>query len=534
MLRLMFVTLVMLLCLHTSLAIAAPAADIAASVQPPLYAIYEARQFAPLWLDNGKPSARASEAITVISQAADDGLDTSDYDLPALRQQLETMLQQPGDDRQQADFDLALSLTLAAFVEDLSVGRVAPLEPGAKTDVASRQVDLPARLQQILTSDNLSAAVAAARPALPPYHALRQLLVQYRALAAQYPQAPALPPLPAKKLEPGTAWDGVHQLADWLVILGDMPAAANTAQPPLMHYDGATAEGVKHFQLRHGLTPDGIIGKQTYQNLLVPLPERVKQIELAMERLRWLDDSIPRRRFILINIPQFTLWAYEPDATGAKVILQMPVVVGKAGKHETPVMNKTLSSLVFNPFWNVPYSIATKELLPKLYENPYYLEHENMELVDTSGRAHGSEVGESELSGIVLGEYRIRQRSGEKNALGQLKFVFPNDDAIYMHDTPSKKLFARERRDFSHGCVRLGNPTALALFALKTQGEWDEQLLQAKISASKDQHLALAEKMPVLLLYFTANVDAEGNALFLPDIYARDAKLTAALTRRRK
>jgi murein L,D-transpeptidase YcbB/YkuD len=154
-LRLMFVTLVMLLCLHTSLAIAAPAADIAASVQPPLYAIYEARQFAPLWLDNGKPSARASEAITVISQAADDGLDTSDYDLPALRQQLETMLQQPGDDRQQADFDLALSLTLAAFVEDLSVGRIAPLEPGAKTDVASRQVDLPARLQQILTSDNL-------------------------------------------------------------------------------------------------------------------------------------------------------------------------------------------------------------------------------------------------------------------------------------------------------------------------------------------------------------------------------------------
>ena len=228
------------------------------------------------------------------------------------------------------------------------------------------------------------------------------------------------------------------------------------------------------------------------------------------------------------------LWGFAPNADGvAKPVLQMAVVVGKAGKHETPLMTKTLNSLVFSPYWNVPRSIAIKEFLPKLEADPFFLARENMELVDNSGNPQGSEVGEAELGGIVHGAYRIRQCPGRKNALGDLKFVFPNDDSIYMHDTPSKSFFAKERRDLSHGCVRLQNPMGMALFALQGQGEWDEAKIKEKIDRGVEQHQILKERMPVLLLYLTANVDENGKAIFLQDIYNLDGKLVAALHKAR-
>jgi murein L,D-transpeptidase YcbB/YkuD len=504
---------------------AAPAADIAVQVQGSLHPLYEARQFAPLWLgDDGRPTARAAQALQLVAQAADDALDPADYQLAALQQQHDRLAQHAGSDSEQAAFDLALSRTLARYLEHLSIGRVAPRSVGQDIDLAPQLARLPQHLQQVLTAGDLPAAVATVRPQLPPYAALRQLLPAYRALAAQHPHGPALPPLPGRKLEPGQPWPGLAALADWLTILGDLPAG--TPLPAV--YDGALVEAVKRFQARHALASDGVIGKQTYEVLQVPLPARVRQIELAMERLRWMDDHVVQGRYLVINIPQFTLWAYTPAAAGPQVALTMPVVVGIAGKNETPVMTKTLSSLVFSPYWNVPRSIATKEIIPKLRKDPAYLVHEDMELVGSNG-VHGSHAGPDEINGIIMGDYRIRQRPGEKNALGGLKFVFPNDDNIYMHDTPSKRLFAKDRRDFSHGCVRLGNPMGLALFALQTQGEWDEAKVNAKIAASTDQHLALKERMPVLLMYFTANVADDGSALFPQDIYQQDATLAAAL-----
>jgi murein L,D-transpeptidase YcbB/YkuD len=185
--------------------------------------------------------------------------------------------------------------------------------------------------------------------------------------------------------------------------------------------------------------------------------------------------------------------------------------------------------VVFNPYWNVPRSIALKEILPKLDMDPFFLVHEDMEVVDSSGHVLGSAVSDAEYEGILHGTYRIRQRPGKKNALGELKFVFPNDDAIYMHDTPSKSFFAKERRDLSHGCVRVGNPMALALFALSGNGDWDEVRIKDNIASSTDKHLPLKNDIPVLLIYLTANVDTEGKVVFLQDIYQRDSKLAAAL-----
>lgn len=515
---------VVLLCCLSPCVWATPANEIAVQVPAPLHALYEARQFAPLWLAEGRPTARAAQAIELMGRAAEDGLDEVDYHLPALQRQLASLQQQAGSDSERAAFDLALSRALARYVEHLSVGRVQPREVGLNIDSASQWSRLPQHLQQVLTSEDLAAAIATARPPLPPYTALRELLARYRPLAQQHPSAPVLPVLPGKKLEPGKPWAGAAALADWLVVLGDLPAGLVITSL----YEGELVEGVKRFQTRHGLTPDGVIGQQTYAALQVSLPRRVQQIELAMERLRWLDDTLVDRRFVLINIPQFTLWAYAP---GAQPVLQMPVVVGIAGKNETPVMAKTLSTLVFSPYWNVPRSIATKEIIPKLRQDPGYLAHEHMELVGGNG-VHGNHGGPDEINGIIMGDYRIRQVPGEHNALGKLKFVFPNDDAIYMHDTPSKKLFAKDRRDFSHGCVRVGNPMGLALFVLETQGEWNEEKVNSKIAIGSEQHLALKERMPVLLMYFTANVGSDGAAQFFADIYKQDAKLAAALGRR--
>lgn len=508
------------LLLSSTTLFADPATEIAQQVQPPLRAIYEARQFAPLWLENHQPSARANQALTLLSQAAFDGLNSRDYSV--------TSLPANANDTQQAQFDLALSKAVARFASDLHVGRVDPRNLGMAIDTSTKRAMFLQQLPAVLTANDLTGAIAAVRPAFPPYADLRRLLVQYRTLAEQHPTSPALPPLPSKKLNPQEHWSGTTALAAWLITLGDLPA--NTAATSL--YDDAVVDGIKRFQQQHGQIPDGVLGKQTYENLLVALPERVQQIELSMERLRWLDDNIPQKRYLLINVPQFTLWAYAPDASGqAKPVLQMPVVVGKAPKNQTPLMTKTLSSLVFSPYWNVPRSIALKEILPKLNENPFYLAHEDMELV-SSGGSLGSAVSEAEYEGIVRGTYRIRQRTGKKNALGELKFVFPNDDSIYMHDTPSKSFFAKERRDLSHGCVRLGNPMALALFVLEPQGGWDEERVKQMIASSRDRHLALPEQMPVLLIYLTANVDSEGKAIFLNDIYRQDDKLAAAIARR--
>ena len=529
MLRLLLSTLFASVCWCLSTAVlAVPATEIAIQVQTPLHAIYEARQFAPLWLNDSLPSSRSAQAIEIMSRAAEHGLNAVDYQLPALQQMLDS-IKQESSDQQQAAFDLAMSRTVARFVEDISVGRVKPRDIGLAIDTSARQAHLQQHLQQVLTAEDLPEAIASVQPVIPPYAALRSQLAHYRALAEQYPQAPTLPPLTGKKLVAGESWVGTPVLANWLIVLGYLPAGTVVTEL----YADAVVEGVKSFQQQHGQIPDGVIGKQTYQNLQMPLQDRVHKIELAMERLRWMDDSILQKRFVVINVPQFTLWGFAPDADGvAKPVLQMAVVVGKAGKHETPLMIKTLNSLVFSPYWNVPRSIATKELLPKLDEDPFYLVHEDMELVDNSGNAQGSQVGEAEYDGIIRGAYRIRQRPGQKNALGELKFVFPNDDSIYMHDTPSKSFFAKERRDLSHGCVRLQNPMGLALFALQGQGEWDEARIKDKISIGKEQHQVLKERMPVLLLYLTANVNENGEAIFLQDIYKLDAKLTAALQKR--
>jgi len=288
---------------------------------------------------------------------------------------------------------------------------------------------------------------------------------------------------------------------------------------------------VKKFQLRHGLGADGVIGKTTVAALNVPLSQRVTQIELAMERLRWLPE-FNAGKSIIVNIPSFQLWAFDETGQLDPTVTNMRVVVGRALENQTPVLMAEMRFIDFMPYWNVPYSIAKQEIIPKLLQNPNYLAQENMELVPVFGNeVQGAGYTGGEIEQIKQGSLRIRQRPGGKNALGRVKFIFPNKDDVYLHDTPANALFSKSRRDFSHGCVRVEKPQLLAEFALKNQEGWDKELIKQALETPKTRRVLLKQPIPVLFFYTTTFFDQYDNLKFYSDIYGHDNVLLEALTK---
>ena len=304
-----------------------------------------------------------------------------------------------------------------------------------------------------------------------------------------------------------------------LVLLGDLPAAA---PPPAEGiYSEAMEEGVRRFQSRHGLLDDGVLGRGTIDALNVPLKRRVRQLELTLERLRWLPDFGPGP-LIMVDLPVYRLWAFQnlSDQAGkAGAPLEMRVVVGTAVKTETPLFVGQMRYLEFNPYWNVPRSILDKDILPKIERNPAYLKQNDMETVPPG-------VGVADLR---AGKARLRQRPGPKNSLGAVKFAMPNPMDIYLHSTPARELFERSRRDLSHGCIRVEQPAALAQFVLSGQRQWTADKIQAALQPGPTRHVDLARPIPVVIFYATAIADGDGSPRFAADIYGRDAKLEKAL-----
>jgi murein L,D-transpeptidase YcbB/YkuD len=287
---------------------------------------------------------------------------------------------------------------------------------------------------------------------------------------------------------------------------------------------------VRRFQERHGLAADGILGKATLAALAVPPSRRVRQIELALERLRWIPELEPGP-LVAVNIPAFQLWAF--DAPGGKGLpaLTMRVVVGKSFDSRTPVFFEWMEYVVFRPYWNVPRSIVRGELLPALRRDPGALAKRDMELVRGAGEgpAPALPADETNLARLARGELGVRQRPGPRNALGLAKFIFPNEENVYLHGTPSQAAFSRPRRDLSHGCVRLEDPEAMALFVLRDRPEWTAERIRAAMNADRPQQVDLRRRMPVLLFYSTALVDVDGRVLFYEDIYGHDAVLERQL-----
>jgi murein L,D-transpeptidase YcbB/YkuD len=260
--------------------------------------------------------------------------------------------------------------------------------------------------------------------------------------------------------------------------------------------------------------------------LNVPLASRVRQIELSMERLRWLPE-LPPGPFIAVNLPSFRLWAFK--AAGAPPVLATRVIVGKAVRTQTPLFIGTLRHIEFNPYWNVPPSILRAEIVPALLRDPDYLVKNDMEVVGPGVQT----VSAATLAALRAGALRVRQRPGPRNSLGLVKFVFPNDADVYLHGTPARQLFGRARRDFSHGCVRVEDPLALARWVLRGRPAWTVERIEAAMAADAPQRVDLPRPLPVILFYVTAMaMPADGALHFAADIYGHDARLEQALAAR--
>lgn len=438
----------------------------------------------------------------VLARAAEQGLDPRDYEAASPEQ---------------------LPAAVQRYVSDLNNGRIDPRSVHARFDGSRKpRLDAAAWLRDAVASGNVATPLRGAEPHLPMYAALKQALAQYRALGAHAAWHQRLPLPGRKKLVEGEAYTGLPALAQRLHALGDLPAGAAETE----RYEGALVGAVKAFQERHGLTPDGVVGAATLQALEVAPTQRAHQIELAMERLRWTP-FLQGPRMIVVNVPEFVLRAYEVRDGRVQVRATMKVIVGKAFNTRTPLFDEDMRFIEFSPYWNVPPSIARGEVVPKIRRSPGYFHEQGFEFVTGSGQVVTA-LAPEHLDAVLRGAWRIRQRPGPKNALGDIKFVFPNNDNIYLHHTPAVDLFGRDRRDFSHGCVRVEAPVELAKFVLQAEPEWTEERIRRQMENGSSTTLKLRHALPVLIAYSTVVVRA-GRVYFYPDVYGHDKLLDQAL-----
>jgi murein L,D-transpeptidase YcbB/YkuD len=502
----------------------APATPVARSLQSLVFSdtsaerahlrsFYGPQGFSPVWTRNGQPTPQAKAAIAMFENAHAKGLQPADYAAGRWTARLSDLQNEAA----QARFDVNLTATLMQYATDLGTGRVSPQTFDFAWEDAHDAVYLPALVKRAATAADPASALASVEPANPEYRRLLAALVAYRRIAAADDTTVPV----VAKVKAGDDYAGLPQLAAKLRLYGDLAANVKVEGTK---YEGAIVDAVKHFQSRHGLDADGVIAKQTFAQLNVPPAQRVRQIEIALERVRWTDEVAAPA--IIVNIPEFRLRTLSGEEGGDDE-LTMRVVVGKAAGHMTPVFEGDLKHVVFRPYWNVPPSIQRGEIAPKLSAS--YAAKHNYEVVDDAG--HVQPIDEDTVRRVRNGSLRVRQKPGTSNALGLVKFLFPNDNNVYLHSTPQQSLFARARRDFSHGCVRVEDPAALAEWVLREKPEWTKDRIEEAFSGKRDDmYVNLAKPINVKITYQTAVAQPNGEMHFYEDIYGHDARLVAALT----
>ncbi len=455
-------------------------------------------------------------ALRLLESAAQEGLEPDDYDIAVLRELLE---QRTRDSVAAARFDIALTVVMLRYLSDLRCGRtrgtVLSYRPGEE-----HACDVGEVLRKALTERRLATLPVDAASSLAVYARLRAALQGYREHAARGDTGVSRASAQAALSVIAGDVPAAAPLRRRLVELGDLPLDSSAAEAA----DSAAGlpAALKRFQHRHGLQEDGIPGPATLAALNVPLRQRVRQIALAMERLRWLP-PLPDRRVVAINVPSFRLWAFDRAVHAAEPVLDMRVIVGRAMRTPTPVFVGNMRYLEFSPYWNVPASILRSEIVPRLASDPGYLRRHHMEVVQANVATQ--DVTTATLAGLRSGSSRVRQRPGPANALGPVKFALPNPMNIYLHGTPARELFDAARRDFSHGCIRVESPAALAQFVLGDAAVWSEAAVKAAMSQGTTRVVPLEVPLPVVIFYTTAVPEVSGSMTFLDDVYGLDAAL---------
>ena len=496
-----------------------------------LASLYVRRQYRPLWNVSGVATEQARTAVALLTRAEKYGLQPEDYEATPLSEALQRLQAHPPTQAAQPDavqawgaFDVSLSTALLAFVADLHGGRIDPHAAGYELPRIQDGFDVPGFVAQLSTSADAAALLGRAEPAFIHYELLKGALQRYRALAA-VPGLTQLPALPTRVVQPGADYAGATALRRLLFAIACLPASALTDKPVL---DAPLVAALRRFQALHGLPVDGRLGPLTYAALITPMSWRVRQIELTLERWRW----VPRLtgRTLIVNIPEFRLFAFQSEQDSESGMLRMDVIVGTQYRR-TPIFAATMRTVIFRPYWDVPHSIAVHEILPKLARDARYLDAQHLELV--KGQTDASPIvpaSPENLRLLALGRLRLRQRPGTDNALGLVKFLLPNVHDVYLHDTPEGILFGQARRTFSHGCIRVADPVALAVYALEgTRGDWNAARVQAAMHAQATQRVSLAVPVNVLILYGTAVASEDGTVHFSDDVYALDRTLQTLL-----
>lgn len=488
--------------------------------------LYRTRTFQPAWIGNDVPLPQVDALLNAIRQAGQDGLKPEEYhlsEITALVSEWRTSRESniPFPIASQIDLEFLLTDALVAYGFHLLNGRVDSKRLYPDWVSYPKDVHLPAVIVSIMNGGNLEAAFRRLTPQEPLYRDLKQAFALYADIAGTggWPLIPASRGL--KKKEDYSRY--LSLLRQRLLLTGDLSSADS---PERGAYDERLKEAVRRFQKRHGLKADGVVSPETLKEMNVPVEKRSEQIRLNLERLRWLQEDIGRRH-ILVNITDFTLTVSQDG----RVIMDMPIVVGKQDQR-TFTFSAKMTYLELNPYWNIPKTIAEKEILPGVRKDPDYLTKKKIRVLEYR-RYQDKEIDPATIDWSKIRpdklKYSFRQDHGPGNALGRIKFMFPNKFDIYLHDTPERHLFKRTRRTFSHGCIRIAKPIDLAEYLLNNENGWNRKKILAEIGKGNRQILHLPSPIDVHIVYLTAWTDPQGEVQFRNDIYAGDASLVQAL-----
>jgi L,D-transpeptidase YcbB len=491
---------------------------------------YRPSGYKPAWIRDGQPTTQALELIKIFQDADQEGLRAEDYDAPRWADRL-ALLKGPHQDDDEARFDAALTICIMRYVSDLHIGRINPQSLGFEFNVSNKKLYLPDFVRErLVNGSDLSSELVAVEPPFNEYQRLRAALQHYMELEKNDDGRKVLD---AGPVSPGDQYAGIEGLAKRLRLLGDLTDSV-TIPPDSTTYEGPLIDAVKHFQERLGMQPTGQFDYKTLVEINVPLSDRIEQMQLGLERLRWLPYQF-KQPPIVINVPEFRLYAFNEKGD---VNLTMRVNVGEDYNHQTPLFQGNIQYLVFRPYWTPTPNILRKEIIPDIEKNPS-LTDLNLELVSAGGKVINSgDVTPSMLQQVRSGRLTVRQPPGPENGMGLVKFMFPNQFDVYIHDTPaSLDMFSEAtegeegelERVASHGCIHLQYPDKFAAYILRNTPGWDLERVQKAMHEGKDNLQVNIVPVPVLIFYLTAVAEENGDIHFFRDIYDHDRTLRLEL-----